>query len=94
MGSGSVEVTEQDGTTTTYTADSSTQFAKDGAPAQLSDLEAGDTVLVHVLTGDVAERIVVGQLAAGGPRGGLPGGGTAPQQGSDTTGRTTPGTET
>ena len=80
-------VTAQDGTSATYAVDADTQIAKDGTQAQLSDLAAGDTVLVHVLTGDVAERIVVGQLPSPGPGTTAPGT-TAP----DTTGRA--GTET
>ena len=86
----SLTVQGSDGSTATYTVDSSTQIAKDGQLVQLSDLQAGDQVLVHVLSGDVAERILVG--TAGGTAGQLPGGGTQAPQDTTTQGGT--GSET
>lgn len=68
----SVTVQGTDGTTRTYSVDSSTLIAKDGQQAALSDLQAGDTVLVRVTSGGVATRILVGsadQLQGGPPAG-------------------------
>ncbi len=60
-----VTVRGTDGTTATYQVNSDTEIARDGAQIALSDVKAGETVLVHVLPGDVAERVLVGTLRRG-----------------------------
>lgn len=85
----SVTVRGSDGTTATYQVNGDTEIARDGAQIALSDVKAGETVLVHVLPGDVAERVLVGTLRRGAGPGTPPGGstsGSAP--GATTTGDT------
>lgn len=70
VGSGAVTVRTVDGTTTTVPVAAGTQVLEDGAVARLDDLEAGEQVVVHVLAdgdGTVAERVLAGSSAVGGP---------------------------
>jgi hypothetical protein len=84
-----VTVKGTDGTTATYTVTSDTQVVRDGAQANLSDVQVGDAVLVHVLPTTsgghkTAERLFAGTLPAGGIGGDGPGDpGTSGGSGSD-----------
>jgi hypothetical protein len=87
VGSSSITVKTASGTAT-YTVTSSTQILRDGRPATLSDLKAGDPVFLHAYPSNgktVAERVFAGTLSQGSFPGG-PGapGGFAPG-GTDTT---------
>ncbi|MGN6333125.1 MAG: hypothetical protein ACTHOD_15985 [Motilibacteraceae bacterium] len=96
----SVTVRTQSGTAT-YQVSDQTQVVKDGQAANLSDLAAGDQVLVHVIPGGstpTVERIIAGRLPQpgdlglpGGPDGGGQGDG---QQGGGSSGGTTTGVRT
>jgi hypothetical protein len=72
----SVTVRASDGTSATYQVDSDTQVARDGVEIALSDVKAGERVLVHVLPGNVAERVLVGTFRRGVGPGSAPGGAT------------------
>jgi hypothetical protein len=70
VGSSSVTVQSSSGTAT-YTVDAGTQIVRDGAPATLSQLRAGDAVFLHVYPASSGgrlhvERIFAGQLPSGG----------------------------
>jgi len=83
VGSDSVTVEAADGSTATYAVEDATQIVRNATEVALSDLEAGEQVLVHVLadgSGDgTAERVLVGTAATQGPGRGFggppPGGG-------------------
>jgi hypothetical protein len=77
VGGSSVTVKAQDGTTATYRVTGDTQIARNGAQIALSDVRTGETVLVHVLPGDVAERVLIGTFRRGGGTGTPPGGTTS-----------------
>lgn len=70
VGDSTVTVRSSSGTAT-YQVDSDTQIVRDGASAELSDLQEGDPVLVHVYPAAsdsdqlVAERIFAGTLPSG-----------------------------
>jgi hypothetical protein len=69
----------------TYQVNSQTEIVKNGTAASLSQLKAGDTVLVHVYPSGgqtVVERIFAGQL----PTFDDHGGGPPPTAGSDDSG--------
>ena len=65
VGDSTVTVESASGTAT-YQVVSDTQIVRDGAAAQLSDLEAGDPVLVHVYPASSdSDRMVVERIFAG-----------------------------
>ena len=67
IGAGSVTV-QTSGGTATYVVNAATDIRRNGAPAQLSDLRAGDAVLVHVYPSggaSVAERVLVTTTGTG-----------------------------
>lgn len=100
----SVTVRTQSGTAT-YQVGSDTQVVKDGQVASVSDLAAGDEVLMHVISGGgtpTVERIIAGRLPQlsgpglpggpdgdGGPGGGQQGDGQQGGSGSSSGGTTT-----
>ena len=91
VGSDSLTVQGTDGSTATYAVDDTTQIVTGTGEVALSQLEAGEQVLVHVLAdgaGDVtAERVLVGTVTTQGPgggRSGLPPGLPGSQDGSGT----------
>lgn len=84
----SIGVRSTDGTTATYTVDSSTQVLDDGQAVSVTRLKAGDSVLVHVIaatsgSSSYAERVLAGSSATEGPGGQLPRG-TGPAAGATT----------
>jgi hypothetical protein len=77
VGSSSVTVRTDAGTTTTYAVTAATQVVRDGTPVALAQLKVGDEVVLHVLPGTsggrpVLERLLAGTLPGRGP--GAPGG--------------------
>ena len=67
IGAGSITV-QTSGGTATYVVNAETDIRRDGVPAQLSELRAGDAVLVHVYPSggaSVAERVLVTTTGTG-----------------------------